>query len=416
MGLQMFYDPPAIRAEGLGKTFALYARPLDRLWQLIAGDKREYGERFTALSDISFVLPRGQVLGLVGDNGAGKSTLLQLVCKTLMPTTGHIEVNGRVAALLELGAGFNPDFSGRENIYLNAAVLGLTQDEIDSRYESIVEFSGVADFIEQPVKTYSSGMYMRLAFSIATCVDPDILVIDEALSVGDGTFARKSFDRIMALKEKGSTILFCSHSMYHIDAICDQALWLERGRTKMMGEPGEVTRAYGAQNAVPKAVDATLVTKPAESAPAAPEKQARLLSVEASADGVIGKVLTLKAGASTLKVDVAFQCDPALPAPTVAFGLESISGTLVSSGSTLFDGQSSGPGADGLGHVSLFFPQIPLMRGRYRLTIFLGCERCIHIYDHALYCVELDVTHGGLEQGLVFLPHAWNGSSVFCVS
>jgi lipopolysaccharide transport system ATP-binding protein len=416
MGLQMFYENPAIRAEGLGKTFAVYARPLDRLWQLIAGSKREYGTRFTALSDINFVLPRGQVLGLVGDNGAGKSTLLQLVCKTLVPTTGRLEVNGRVAALLELGAGFNPDFSGRENIYLNAAVLGLTQEEIDFRYTNIVEFSGVGDFIEQPVKTYSSGMYMRLAFSIATCVDPDILVIDEALSVGDGAFARKSFDRIMALKEKGSTILFCSHSMYHIDAICDQALWLERGRTKMMGEPGEVTRAYGAQTAAPKAVEIAQATLAAEAVPAAPEKQARLLSIEASVDGVSGKLLTLKAGASALKVDVAFQCDPALPAPTVAFGLESISGALVSSGSTLFDGQSSGVGAGGLGRVSLLFPHMPLMRGRYRLTIFLGCERSIHVYDHALYCVELDVTHGGLEQGLVFLPHAWNGASVVSVS
>ena len=193
----MSSERPAIRAVGLGKTFAVYERPLDRLWQLLAGHRRQYGKRFPALADISFVLPKGQVLGLVGDNGAGKSTLLQLICKTLTPSTGQLEVHGRVAALLELGAGFNPDFSGRENIYLNAAVLGLTQSEIDQRYAGIVEFSGVADFIEQPVKTYSSGMYMRLAFSIATCVDPDILVIDEALSVGDGAFARKSFDRIM---------------------------------------------------------------------------------------------------------------------------------------------------------------------------------------------------------------------------
>ena len=416
MGLPMFYETTAIRADALGKTFAVYARPLDRLWQTIAGSARQYGSRFTALSDISFVLPRGQVLGLVGDNGAGKSTLLQLVCKTLTPTTGRLEVNGRVAALLELGAGFNPDFSGRENIYLNAAVLGLTQAEIDFRYDSIVEFSGVGDFIEQPVKTYSSGMYMRLAFSIATCVDPDILVIDEALSVGDGAFARKSFDRIMALKEKGSTILFCSHSMYHIEAICDQALWLERGKAKMMGEPGEVTRAYGSHIPMPKAVETVRVDAPVEAAPVVPEKQARLLSVEASVDGVVGKLLTLKAGVSTLKVEVAFQCDPMLPPPTVAFGLETIAGSLVSSGSTLFDGQSSGVGADGRGQVSLIFPQTPLMRGRYRLTVFLGCERSIHVYDHALYCVELEVTHGGLEQGLVFLPHAWNGKSVVSVS
>jgi lipopolysaccharide transport system ATP-binding protein len=415
MGLQMSSEKPAIRAEGLSKTFAVYARPLDRLLQVIAGNRRQYGVRFSALSDISFVLPRGQVLGLVGDNGAGKSTLLQLVCKTLTPTAGRIEVNGRVAALLELGAGFNPDFSGRENIYLNAAVLGLTQAEIDARYASIVEFSGVSDFIEQPVKTYSSGMYMRLAFSIATCVDPDILVIDEALSVGDGAFARKSFDRIMALREKGSTILFCSHSMYHIEAICDQAIWLERGQIKMIGTPGEVTRAYGAQQPTPKAAeDAPLAM--VQNLPSIPDKQARLVSVDASVDGVSGKHLTLQAGVSTVKVDVVFQCDPALPPPTVAFGLESISGSLVSSGSTLFDGQSSEISENGVGRSSLVFPCIPLMRGKYRLTIFLACERAIHVYDHAMYCVELDVTHAGIEQGFVFLPHAWNGESVVSVS
>ena len=206
--------PFAIRANQLGKEFALFEKPIDRLKQYFFMGRRQYGRRFQALSDISFSLPKGQVLGLVGDNGAGKSTLLQIVCKTLMPTSGSVEIHGRVAALLELGAGFNSEFSGRENIYLNASVLGLTLNEINERYESIVEFSGIREFIEQPVKTYSSGMYVRLAFSVATCVDPDILVIDEALSVGDGAFARKSFDRIMELKSSGTTILFCSHSMY----------------------------------------------------------------------------------------------------------------------------------------------------------------------------------------------------------
>lgn len=416
-GLPMSFEQVAIRAEGLSKTFAVYERPLDRLLQLLVGASRQYGKRFTALSDISFSLPKGQVLGLVGDNGAGKSTLLQLICKTLTPTSGKLEVHGRVAALLELGAGFNPDFSGRENIYLNAAVLGLTQAEIEARYASIVEFSGVGEFIEQPVKTYSSGMYMRLAFSIATCVDPDILVIDEALSVGDGAFARKSFDRIMALRDKGATILFCSHSMYHIDAICDQAIWLESGKIKMLGSPGDVTRAYSAQLAASE--DASSVpfsNLSGQDLPPISSGNARLLAINASVDGVSGRFLKLRARTSTLRVDVTFQCDPALPSPSVAFGLETISGALVSSSSTVFDSSPVEVSENGKGHTCLVFPQMPLMRGKYRLTIFLGCERSIHLYDHAQYCVELDVTHEGLEQGIVFLPHAWGDTPVVSVS
>ena len=205
----MSFDELAICAEGLSKVYSMYDRPIDRLKQRFMGGSKQYGRLFTALEGVSFSLPRGQVLGLIGNNGAGKSTLLQVVCGTLAPTAGSLTVNGRIAALLELGAGFNPEFSGRENIFLNAAVIGLSRDEIDARYDEIVDFSGIRDFIEQPVKTYSSGMYVRLAFSIATAVDPDILVIDEALSVGDGSFARKSFDRIMALRERGTTILFC---------------------------------------------------------------------------------------------------------------------------------------------------------------------------------------------------------------
>lgn len=416
-GLPMSFEQVAIRAEGLSKTFAVYERPLDRLLQLLVGASRQYGKRFTALSDISFSLPKGQVLGLVGDNGAGKSTLLQLICKTLTPTSGKLEVHGRVAALLELGAGFNPDFSGRENIYLNAAVLGLTQAEIEARYASIVEFSGVGDFIEQPVKTYSSGMYMRLAFSIATCVDPDILVIDEALSVGDGAFARKSFDRIMALRDKGATILFCSHSMYHIDAICDQAIWLESGKIKMLGSPGDVTRAYSAQLAAFEDTSSVPFSNlSGQDLPPISSGNARLLAIDASVDGVSGRFLKLRARTSTLRVDVTFQCDPALPSPSVAFGLETISGALVSSSSTVFDSSPVEVSENGKGHTCLVFPKMPLMRGKYRLTIFLGCERSIHLYDHAQYCVELDVTHEGLEQGIVFLPHAWGDTPVVSVS
>lgn len=417
----MSSDRPAIRAENLGKVYTVFARPLDRLKQLLMGKRRQYGRQLTALSEVTFSLPRGQVLGVVGNNGAGKSTLLQLLCRTLTPTHGSLEVNGRVAALLELGAGFNPEFSGRENIFLNAAVLGLSAAEIAARYDDIVNFSGIADFIDQPVKTYSSGMYVRLAFSIATAVDPDILVIDEALSVGDGAFARKSFDRIMALREAGTTILFCSHSMYHIEAICDQAIWLERGKMMMHDIPARVTAAYRQKMAADERTDsAATASLPAAISPdrlllPLPKGEGRLLDLVFTVDAVSGRRLCARAGRSTFTVDVKFQIDPELPRPTIAYSLETTAGVSVSSGSTLFDGVALAVDAQGVGQVRLSFPQLPLMRDKFRITIYLGCEQLIHVYDHALHCAEIEVSHDGLEQGVVFLPHAWNDGPVVTV-
>lgn len=404
----MSSEEPVIFAHGLGKSFELFDQPTDRLKQWLFRGRRHYGRLFHALADVDFSLPRGKVLGLVGNNGAGKSTLLQLVCGTLTPSSGNIAVNGRVAALLELGAGFNPEFSGRENIFLNAAVMGLTRQEIAARYDRIVAFSGIGDFIEQPVKTYSSGMYVRLAFSIATCVDPDILVIDEALSVGDGAFARKSFDRIMALRASGTTILFCSHSMYHIEAICDQALWLEKGRVKMLGTPDVVTRAYAA-HLLPDEGQGDATPDPTQSPLAG---GARLLDIEVLADGQTGKHLRLQAGISTLRINVGFRFDPSLPPPSVAFGIDTLAGVSVTSGSTLFDRVTPSLCANGTGKVSLAFPNIALMRGRYRLSIYLACERTIHLYDHAAHCAELEVVHDGHEQGVCFIPHTWDDGAL----
>lgn len=408
MALPMCSEVQAIRAEGLGKTYRIYDRPVDRLKQLVFGGRRMFGRAFAALSDVSFDLPKGQVLGVVGNNGAGKSTLLQLLCGTLTPSAGRLEVNGRVAALLELGAGFNPEFTGRENIFLNAAVLGLSQAEIEACYEDIVAFSGIGEFIQLPVKTYSSGMYVRLAFSIATSVEPDILVIDEALSVGDGAFARKSFDRIMELRDKGATILFCSHSMYQIEAICDKALWLERGRVRMLGNPEVVTRAYAA-SLLPPLPDGQAGAEPA------PSGHAALVSVRVSSAGVVGRQFRLRPGDSLL-VAVRFRFDPALPLPAVAFGVETFAGVAISSGSTSFDKVAPRVIESGEAEVLLEFVDLPLMRGRYRLTVFLACERSIHVYDQALYCAELEMVHEGVEQGVCFLPHRWNYGPVCVVS
>lgn len=402
----------AIAARRLSKCYTLYARPRDRLLQFLFRGRRSFGRELWALNDVSFDVRRGEVLGIVGRNGAGKSTLLQLVCGTLAPSSGAIEVRGRVAALLELGAGFNPDFTGRENVFLNAAILGMAEEAIRERFDSIVAFSGIGEFIDQPVKTYSSGMYVRLAFSVATAIDPDILVIDEALSVGDGAFARKSFDRIMQLKERGATILFCSHSMYYIDALCDQALWLEAGRVRMLDTAQAVTAAYNSALAMEAA--AAPSDAPAFGAPpvaALAPGRGRILSVEGECEGARGRRLGALSGQSSLAVTIAFETDPALPAPTVALGIENAAGVGVSSVITLGETGAVHREEDGRGWARAVFPRIPLLKGTYHVTAFLACERGLHVYDAAPRCLTLEVAQEGVAQGLVALPHRWEDGS-----
>jgi len=232
----------AIEVQDVSKEYKLYQRPLDRLKEIVF--RKPYHQTFQAMKNVSFVLPQGGILGVIGDNGAGKSTLLKLLTGTLTPSSGHIVKRGRIAALLELGTGFHPDLSGRQNIYLNASLLGLTEEEIKQREPDIIAFSELEEFIDRPIKTYSSGMYVRLAFSIATSVDPDILIIDEALSVGDAHFQKKCIERMMQFKEHGKTILFCSHSLYLVRELCDQTIWLEHGKMRQIGESAEVISAY----------------------------------------------------------------------------------------------------------------------------------------------------------------------------
>jgi lipopolysaccharide transport system ATP-binding protein len=235
----------AIRVNNLSKCYHIYDRPQDRLKQLVIPKLRSlvgrnpggYYSEFWALNDVSFEVGRGETVGIIGRNGSGKSTLLQMICGPLQPSSGAVETRGRVAALLELGAGFNPEFTGRENVYMNATVLGLTQEEIQSRFEDIAAFADIGDFIEQPVKHYSSGMYARLAFAVAINVDPSILIVDEALSVGDEPFQRKCFARIEEIKRNGATILFVSHSSSAITALCDRAILLHKGNKIYTGIP-----------------------------------------------------------------------------------------------------------------------------------------------------------------------------------
>lgn len=242
----------AIRVRDVSKHFLLFDRPQDRLKQsivprlqrLVGRPPTRYYRDFAALSGVSFEIRRGETIGIVGRNGSGKSTLLQVICGTLRPNGGTVAVNGRIAALLELGAGFNPEFTGRENVYLNAAILGLSRAETDARFDDIARFADIGDFVDQPVKTYSSGMYVRLAFATAINVDPDILVVDEALAVGDEAFQRKCFARIEQIQDRGGTILFVTHAAQLVVQLCNRALLMDRGELIMDAAPRDVIRQY----------------------------------------------------------------------------------------------------------------------------------------------------------------------------
>lgn len=233
----------AIEVNGLGKCYQIYDKPSDRLKQMLMRGRKQYYKEFWALKDVSFKIKKGETVGIIGRNGSGKSTLLQMICGTLNPTAGEVKVNGRVAALLELGAGFNPEFSGVENVYMAASLYGLSKEEVDQRFEAVAAFADIGDHIHQPVKTYSSGMYVRLAFAVIAHVDADILLVDEALAVGDAFFTQKCM-RFLRNFMKSGTILFVSHDTASVTGLCNTALWLEKGRIFKSGTPKEVSEEY----------------------------------------------------------------------------------------------------------------------------------------------------------------------------
>jgi len=248
----MSSDDIVISVKNLNKCYQIYETPRDRLKQFVltrmqrffGKPPQQYYREFQALKDVSFKIKKGETVGIVGRNGSGKSTLLQIICGTLAPTSGNVKTRGRVAALLELGSGFNPEFTGRENVYMNAAVLGLSQEEICKRFDDIAVFADIGDFIEQPVKTYSSGMMVRLAFAVAINVDPEILIVDEALSVGDELFQRKCFSRIETIRASGATILFVSHSGAQVIELCDRAILMDSGQKLAVGAPKQIVGRY----------------------------------------------------------------------------------------------------------------------------------------------------------------------------
>jgi len=396
----------AIHLQNISKTYNIYEKPIDRLLQMLPWNKkRSLGKSFDALKSIDLEVKKGEVVGIIGQNGAGKSSLLQIICSILEPSSGQININGKIAALLELGSGFNPEFSGKDNIYLSGAIAGLSKEEIDNLYNEIVAFSGIGDHVNNLVKTYSSGMMVRLAFAVATSIKPEILIIDEALSVGDGAFARKSFDRIMELKESGCTILFCSHGLYQVEVLCNKVMWIDKGAIQAYGDPANVIQKYqkhldglncGEDKKEPK--EKTFEIKK--------ESFLRIEKVTILVDGEkTDSILT--SDVSTLTIDVSFNANFFLPTPTIGIVITDDKLKQITSCSTFFDKFDIKIDGNAKGKVSLSFPKIGLRKGNYIIEVYLMCEKGIHIYD-TVQSSYFEIIQEGSEPGIVSLPRVWN--------
>lgn len=399
--------PPVLSVEGVGKCYRRYKHPLDWLKERLL--RKRLASEYWALQEVSFELPAGASLGLVGKNGAGKSTLLQLIAGTLAPSTGRVARVGRVAALLELGAGFNPDFTGLENARLNASIMGLSEAEIDEKMPSIIEFSGIGDAVHRPVRTYSSGMFVRLAFAVATATDPDILIVDEALSVGDGAFARKSFDRIMEIQAKGASLLFCSHSLYQIERLCERALWIDQGRLMFDGPAKEAILAYQESLDRDAMLGRAVWGEGDDRSPVA-AGSARISGVRIYRDGSLerGDLIECVTGKTTLSFEVAVDFSSDIPLPRVAISLYTLSGIMVFGTGNLDQPEALKETRPGHGEITFTLSALTLLPGHYRVDLGVFCENGIHFYEVISPLVRLHLTNAAPTQGLCVLPHVWS--------
>ncbi len=353
---------------------------------------------FWALKDVSFEIKKGEALGIIGPNGAGKTTILKILSKITEPTEGNAVVNGRVASLIELGAGFHPDLTGRENIYLNGAIMGMSRKEIDSKFKDIVKFSGLEEFIDTPVKRYSSGMYVRLGFAVAIHTEPDILLIDEVLAVGDMSFQFKCIKKITEFRNTGGTIIFVSHDLHNIRTVCSKALLLAKGKIQAIGNPVDVTIKY---KNIAKDIQMGDRSKKSE--------RTGNFKVEISKTEMIGsshkKKQTFKSG-ETLILKIYYVSHIEAKSPVFGVGITRDDG-LVCWGTTSKLAGYSIPSIKGEGSIEIVFPNLNLAPGRYRISAAIWQSDGLIPYDYQLEAASLTIKSKKSDYGVVMLDHEW---------
>jgi len=407
----------AIEVEGLSKKFRIGTERRDSLKERFVRGSGRYDE-FWALRDVSFEVPHGSTFGLIGHNGSGKSTLLKMLAGVYRPTSGSIATKGRISALLELGAGFHGELTGRENIYLNGAILGLTRKQIDAAMDEIVEFSGIEEFIDSPVKIYSSGMYVRLGFSIAVTVDPEILIVDEIIAVGDEEFQRKCFDHLYELRRRGTTIVLVSHSLGVVADLCDQALWLNKGVARSIGPVRTVIDAY-LEDVNQKEADSKerAGEQPVESDG---ERSKRLGSGEVRVNELEfidhnGHSAAFLSGGEKCIVRMHYDATQDLPSVTFGLSFSHESGVIVAGPNSGY-GELATKVAAGTGHVDFHIDDLILQPSTFLVSTAVVDRG--HTYDYRDRAFELRVRAQGAitEPGLVRLPGRWTHNEETTVS
>jgi lipopolysaccharide transport system ATP-binding protein len=411
-----------LQAKGLSKCYRMHASPYQRMRALLGFT--DHSAVHWALKDVTFELQRGQCLGVIGDNGAGKSTLLKLLAGTLQPSHGSIQRVGRLTAILELGAGFHPDFTGRENLLFSGSIIGLGQGEMQRLAEGVISYSELGEAIDRPVKTYSSGMVVRLAFALVTAVQPEVLIIDEALAVGDQHFQKKCTKRIEQFRKNGCTILFCSHSLYHVRQLCDQVMWLDKGAVKGYGKAEQVLSQYGTHvrlqdasrrsDAAPNmhASNPSLVQVTATQNWTSTGRRAGLLQAEIVGFGQQSKtsaIPTLQDSDLIVSVNAVALGEEM---PSVGVMLEQYQGVGITSVASHADGIALNKVStnDGYTHwqVTLSFPDLPLHSGQYSLSFYLFDSQGMVVYDEWKDFIQFQWVSPSLTPGLVRLPHQWS--------
>jgi ABC-type polysaccharide/polyol phosphate transport system ATPase subunit len=389
----------AIEVAGVSKGYPLEATRWQRLRSLLRPRQPVAGPMHWALRDVSFEVPAGSTLGVIGDNGAGKSTLLGVVAGIVQPTHGTVRLQGRVATLMELGAGFNPDFTGRENVLMGGAVLGLRRSQLNVLLPDIESFAELGEFLDRPVKTYSAGMYVRLAFALATSVDPDILVVDEVLAVGDQYFQKKCVDRIAAFRRAGKTLVFCSHHLYYVRQMCDRAVWLHEGRVAGQGPAEEVVDAYQTYLRARQGGAAAAARRVGAGAQPAEVTEVRITDER-------GAPHTQFSTGDTVWIRVRFRVDA--PGRVVHVGVHIARNDQVECVATGTHFSDVTPAVEGTrGSVALRLKQLPLLAGLYHVSVGLLDEHGLHIYDLRHSIAELVVTSGRRESGVFLADYEW---------
>jgi len=389
----------ALEVVNVTKTFRLHHEKANSLKQLVAGKGRNRYDEFVALRDVSFQVYEGEVFGVIGENGSGKSTMLKCMAGILQPNAGSVTVRKRMSALLELGAGFHPELSGRENVYLNAAILGMGRRSIAARFDDIVDFSGLENFIDSPVKTYSTGMYVRLAFAVAINVDPQLLIIDEILAVGDVAFQQKCMEKFVDFRNEGRTIVLVTHAMTSVRDMCDRAVWLEHGRLVAEGDPAELVEAYtermlgdrerGADGSIRRGSGEVIV-------------QAVRMEVGGSSG-----VKRFRTGDSVV-LELDYVASQSVPKPVVSISIESLGGAVVTAPSTRDVGLVP-EAIRGRGTIRIALADVALLPGTYDLHTTITDFNRQHVFDHLQRAMRFDVMTGKPYEtgGLVTMRPEW---------